>query len=227
MCYLLCDVSYTEFWAGIERCTILLHKIYHTHHCHETHFQFLFTSKYNIRFQWISETCKMFCVFIQIETQNEPRHDKTNKGAVRPAKTQISLGIHPVWSESSLSAWRKLGSLVTDWAHSKDSDQTGRMPRLIWVFVGRTVTLLVLSCCGSNQECPLAGNSYFWRIVSITNPKQIWHLNRLLKLSKHLESVVLSHTNVFRRCRQNDSADTNETALIWVYSLSIQVHPNT
>ena len=31
---------------------------------------------------------------------------------VRPAKTQISLGIHPVWSDSSLSAWRKLGSLA-------------------------------------------------------------------------------------------------------------------
>ena len=39
---------------------------------------------------------------------------------VRPAKTQISLGIHPVWSESSLSAWRKLGSLATHWAHSED-----------------------------------------------------------------------------------------------------------
>ena len=57
---------------------------------------------------------------------------------VRPAKTQISLGIHPVWSESSLSAWRKLGSLATHWAHNEDSDQTGRTPRLIWVFAGRT-----------------------------------------------------------------------------------------
>ena len=28
----------------------------------------------------------------------EPRHDKTNKMSVRPAKTQISLGICPVWS---------------------------------------------------------------------------------------------------------------------------------
>ena len=27
----------------------------------------------------------------------EPRHDKTNKMSVRPAKTQISLGIRPVW----------------------------------------------------------------------------------------------------------------------------------
>ena len=26
----------------------------------------------------------------------EPPHDKTSKVAVRPAKTQISLGIHPV-----------------------------------------------------------------------------------------------------------------------------------
>ena len=57
---------------------------------------------------------------------------------VRPAKTQISLGIRPVWSESSLSARRKLGSLATHWMHRKDSDQTGLMPRLIWVFAGRT-----------------------------------------------------------------------------------------
>ena len=32
----------------------------------------------------------------------EPQHDKTNKVTMHPAKTQISLGIHPVWSESSL-----------------------------------------------------------------------------------------------------------------------------
>ena len=43
----------------------------------------------------------------------EPRHDKTNKMSVRPAKTQNSLGIRPVWSESSLSVWRKLDSLAT------------------------------------------------------------------------------------------------------------------
>ena len=34
----------------------------------------------------------------------------------------------PVWSESSLSAWKKLGSLATHWAHNEDSGQTGRMP---------------------------------------------------------------------------------------------------
>ena len=34
----------------------------------------------------------------------EPPHDKTNKMTVPPVKTQISLGIHPVWSQSSLCA---------------------------------------------------------------------------------------------------------------------------
>ena len=67
------------------------------------------------------------------------------KWYVRPAKTQISLGIRPVLSESSLSTWRKLGSLTTHWTHSKNSDQSGQMPRQIWVFAGYTVILLVLS----------------------------------------------------------------------------------
>ena len=57
---------------------------------------------------------------------------------VRPAKTQINLGIRLVWSESLLSALRKLGSLATDWAHSEVSDQTGRM-------LGAQVILFVLS----------------------------------------------------------------------------------
>ena len=38
------------------------------------------------------------------QSKYEPQHDKTNKVTERPAKTQISLGICPVWSESSLCA---------------------------------------------------------------------------------------------------------------------------
>ena len=65
---------------------------------------------------------------------------KPTKWPVRPAKTQINLGIRPVWSEYSLSAWRNLGSLGTHWADSEDSDgeDSKRMLRLIWVFAGRT-----------------------------------------------------------------------------------------
>ena len=75
---------------------------------------------------------------------------------VRPTKTQISLGIRPVWSESSLCAqWVAEGPSFPH-ADSEDSDQTGRMPRLIWVFARRTLTLLVLS----------QGGSYFINILA-------------------------------------------------------------
>ena len=63
---------------------------------------------------------------------------KPTKWHVRPAKTQITLGIFPVWSESSQSTWRNIGLLTTYWAHREDSDPTGQIPRLIWVFAGRT-----------------------------------------------------------------------------------------
>ena len=93
----------------------------------------------------------------------EPRHDKTIKMAVRPAKTRISLGIRPVWSESSLSAWRSIGSLATHWAHSEDSDQTGRMPRLIWVLAGRTLIGFVMSwlICSSCCKTRFVGGCYY------------------------------------------------------------------
>ena len=47
--------------------------------------------------------------------------------SVHPAKTQISLGIRSVWSESSLCAqWVAKGPSFLH-ADSEDSDQTGRM----------------------------------------------------------------------------------------------------
>ena len=92
-------------------------------------------------------------------TTNEPQHDKTNKMSVRPANTQISLGICPVWSESSVCAqWvpKDPGFLHAD---SEDSDQTGRMPRLIWVFAGRTCHFVGfdmrwLKCAGFSAVMP-------------------------------------------------------------------------
>ena len=76
--------------------------------------------------------------FIWINTIFGPWHDKINKMSVHPAKTQISLGICPVWSElavRSMDSWgpkvsscgqRRLWSDCTDaladlslrWAHS-------------------------------------------------------------------------------------------------------------
>ena len=91
-------------------------------------------------------------VLIMVKRINEPRHDKTNKMSVRPARTQISLGICPVWSEPSLCAQWVAKDPSFLHADSEDSDQTGRMPRLIWVFAGCTLILLVLSCHGPNNR---------------------------------------------------------------------------
>ena len=75
-----------------------------------------------------------FCFAVIVQ---EPPHDKTNKMTVHPAKTQISLGIRPVCSEFSLCAQWVAKDPSFFHADSEDSDQTGRMPRLIRVFAGR------------------------------------------------------------------------------------------
>ena len=81
----------------------------------------------------------------------EPRHDKTNKMSVHPAKVQISLGIRPVWSESSLCAQWVAKDPIFLHADSEDSDQTGRMLR--WThshFVGFVMSRLI--CLFGNKS---------------------------------------------------------------------------
>ena len=51
--------------------------------------------------------------------------------SVRPAKTQITLGIRPVWSEASLCAQWVAKDPSFLHADSEDSDQTGRI-RPVW-----------------------------------------------------------------------------------------------
>ena len=46
-------------------------------------------------------------IYYDYELIYEPPYDKTNKMTVRPAKTQISLGIRPVWSVFTV---RSMGS---------------------------------------------------------------------------------------------------------------------
>ena len=63
-----------------------------------------------------------------IQQRNMSLHTtQSTKWPVHPAKTQISLGVHPVWSEYFLSALRKFESYATHKAHSEDTDQTGWM----------------------------------------------------------------------------------------------------
>ena len=84
------------------------------------------------------------------------------KWNVRSAKTQISLGIRPVWSESSLCAHWVAKDPSFLHADSEDSDQTGRMPRLIRVFAERT--------------CHFVGFVMRWLICECIDPFNIMRL---------------------------------------------------
>ena len=77
---------------------------------------------------------------------------------MRPAKTQISLGIRPVWSESSLCAQWVAKDQIFLHVDSEDSDQTGWMPiRPVWSesSLGAHAILLVLSWDGSYSTMEL------------------------------------------------------------------------
>ena len=71
---------------------------------------------------------------IHMEKSKVNLQNKMSRLMTKPTKWHV----HPAKTQISLSAWRKLGSLATYWAQSKDSDRTGQMPRLIWVFAACT-----------------------------------------------------------------------------------------
>ena len=97
--------------------------------------------RFTVTHQW-SKMQVIYIKFILVNrlTVNEMSRlmTKPTKWPVCPAKTQISLGIRPVWSESSLCAQWVAKDPNFLYADSEDSDQTGHMPRLIWVFAGCT-----------------------------------------------------------------------------------------
>ena len=86
---------------------------------------------------------------------------KPTKWPERPAKTQISLGIRPVWSAFAVRM-KKAWSLATHWAQSEDSDQTGRWcPGWPESSLGAQAILLVLPWGGSNA-CAWRADSSPW-----------------------------------------------------------------
>ena len=87
---------------------------------------------------------------VTIWVLNELPHDKTNKMACAPSEDSDQPGHPPSLIRVFAVRVKKAWVLYTHWAHSEDSDQSGRMLKLIGVFSGWTVTLLILSCRGSN-----------------------------------------------------------------------------
>ena len=119
------------------------------------------------------------------------QHDKTNKMSVSPAKTQISLGIRPVWLESSLcTQW-----VATDpsflHADSEDSDQS-----LCWAhshFVGFVMSQLI---------CYVMGLYTFLSQVNIAIKEMVscwkeWSIHYVLVIGFDINSVVILNIRFF------------------------------
>ena len=143
-----------------------------------------------------------FSYLISFTWSFEPRHGKTNKMSVRPAKTQIS--IRPDWSESSLyTQWVAKGPRFLH-AHREDSDQTGRMPKLIWVFAGRTLILLVLSYRGSFS--PFV---YWYKLITSTTIIETnwasWRENMSSGFATRYDNGLRSHRDKLEAWNFGDS----------------------
>ena len=150
-------------------------------------------------------------IYIALKKERKKKK-KERKRHERPAKTQIGLGIRPVWSEFSLFAWRKLGSLPSHWAHIEDYDLTGRMPRLIWVFAGRkdhfvgsVMRRLIyfrrafafkLKCSCWKEKC---------RCVDIFCEISPKYLNVIIQIYQFKTAIIVSQIYIF--CSQKQGTD--------------------
>ena len=157
------------------------------------------------------DTCSNHHIF-------EPPHDKTNKMTVHPAKTQISLGIRPVWSEPSLCAnWvAKDPSFVH--ADSEDSDQTG--PRLILVFAGRTCHFVGLPWGGSFHYVKTDQDSETVCIISFKknneNVSVFWFYAGMLWFFPHFQGISWLMKNTKGQCYSEPDVGMRFTIKIYI-----------
>ena len=148
---------------------------------------------------------------------------KPTKWYVRPAKTQLGLGIRPVWSEPSLSAWRKPGFLATHWTHSEDSDQTGRMPRLIWVIAGRKYHFVGFVMGRLNYEQISHAKKFKTPItVSLRSTipasdiyDMIWYFINAISHMAHEHIYNWQHTMICRLATINSENTINSSQNLW------------
>ena len=88
----------------------------------------------------VMKKCNIYIIYFNKIKWPAAWQNQQQKICVRPAKTRISLGIRPVWSESSLCAqWVAKDSMFLN-ADSEDSDQTRQMSRLSESLLGAYAT---------------------------------------------------------------------------------------
>ena len=100
----------------------------------------------NTRYKWVKDKSPIFAV-----PWWHLSHDMTKPTKCVCAQWRLRSAWASAQSDQSLHCSAQWVAKDPRFLHadSEDSDQTGPMPRLIWVFAGHTPVLLVLSCCGS------------------------------------------------------------------------------
>ena len=113
-------------------------------------------------------------------------------------QTHISLGIHPVRSESLLyTHWvaQDPGFLHVN---SNDSDQTGQMPSLIWVFAGRTGYFVGFVMRLFKWTCPIFQN----RRIRTSGLNQFKPCNNIMTCNLIQRIASWLHTISVIRCSE-------------------------
>ena len=149
---------------------------------------------------------------------------KPTKWHVRPAKTQINLGIRPVWSESLLCALWVAKDPSFLHADSEDSNQTGRMLRLIcprWAhmpFCWFCHAWLIWTFC-------LSKKTDFWNTLIIQ--KYLQYLEYSIEIALLVWRIVLKWTSFVHKvtykmaCAPSEHSDQSghPPSLIRVYAV--------
>ena len=125
-----------------------------------------------------------------------PKRRKMSQCMTKPTKwhvcpAQISLGICPVWSVSTVcmkKAW------VPGYPQStqQDSDQTGWMPRLIWIFAGLTCHFVgyMMWCdmmCWVIYPCHSLKNVPYPVLWDLNQPEEVDSILQILQVKSNGE----------------------------------------
>ena len=128
--------------------------------------------------------------------------------------------VRPVWSESSLCTKWVAEDPMIHHADSEDSDKTGWMPRLIRVFAGNTLILLVLTCRGSFTIKLSLGKLNFWARAGQYQQNDLCIQGRLRSAWTSAQSIHWVVSPVWSWSLLSFGSKTDQTCwipgLIWV-----------
>ena len=136
---------------------------------------------------WNSDCQCCCCMTTFVSDQHWASAWQNQQNDLCAPQRQISLGIRPLWSEPLLCAlWVAKDAMLLQ-ADSEDSDQTGQMPRLIWVFTRHTSF-----CWFCHALAQLSFIQFLWKLQYIPQSSRLTAENLCIKSSTSSSSEEIS-----------------------------------